>query len=49
MNTALPFTKEKIEGIVKEFPTPFHIYDEQGIIENGENLGFAEGNLAYGV
>ena len=27
-------TKEKIEEIVKEFPTPFHIYDEKGIKEN---------------
>ena len=24
-------TKEKIEEIVKQYPTPFHIYDEKGI------------------
>ncbi len=30
-----PFvTKEKIEEIVKKYPTPFHIYDEKGIREN---------------
>ncbi len=30
-----PFiTKEQIEEIVKEHPTPFHIYDEKGILEN---------------
>ena len=25
------FTKEQIENICKEYPTPFHIYDEKGI------------------
>lgn len=30
-----PFvTKEKLEEIVKTYPTPFHIYDEKGIREN---------------
>lgn len=30
-----PFvTKSKIEEIVKQYPTPFHIYDEKGIREN---------------
>ena len=30
-----PFvTKEKIEEIVKTYPTPFHIYDEKGIRDN---------------
>ena len=24
----VPFTKEEIEKIIKEYPTPFHIYDE---------------------
>lgn len=34
-----PFvTKEKIEEIVKEYPTPFHIYDEKGIRENVRRL-----------
>ncbi len=31
-------TKEKVEEIVKEFPTPFHIYDEKGIRENAKAL-----------
>ena len=30
----LPFTKEQIETIIKDYPTPFHIYDEEGILEN---------------
>jgi diaminopimelate decarboxylase len=34
-----PFlTKEKIEDIVKIYPTPFHIYDEKGIRENARAL-----------
>ena len=34
-----PFlTKEKAQEIIKEFPTPFHIYDEKGIRQNVENL-----------
>ncbi len=46
-----PFvTKGQIEEIVKKFPTPFHIYDEKGIIENARavreafswNKGFRE-------
>ena len=43
-------TKEMIEEIVKEYPTPFHIYDEKGIRENAQavkeafawNKGFKE-------
>ena len=27
-------TKEQVEEIVKKYPTPFHIYDEQGIRDN---------------
>lgn len=47
----IPFvTKEKIEEIVKSYPTPFHIYDEKGIRENAKavkdafawNPGFKE-------
>ena len=34
----VPFTKEQIEGIVAEYPTPFHIYDEKGIRENVRRL-----------
>ena len=34
-----PFvTKEQIETIVRQFPTPFHIYDEKGIRENARRL-----------
>ena len=34
-----PFvTLEKIQEIVKEYPTPFHIYDEKGIRENARKL-----------
>ena len=47
----LPFvSKEKIEEIVKTYPTPFHIYDEKGIRQNAKavqeafawNKGFKE-------
>ncbi len=35
----LPFvTKEKVDEIVKQYPTPFHIYDEKGIRENAKAL-----------
>lgn len=27
----LPFTKESLEKIIEKYPTPFHIYDENGI------------------
>lgn len=34
-----PFvTKEQIEEITKQYPTPFHIYDEKGIRENARRL-----------
>lgn len=34
-----PFvTKEQVEEIVKEFPTPFHLYDEAGIRENAKRV-----------
>lgn len=34
-----PFvTKEKVEEIVKQYPTPFHLYDEKGIRENVKTL-----------
>ncbi|WP_423129335.1 diaminopimelate decarboxylase [Gaoshiqia sp. Z1-71] len=29
----LPFTKEQIEQIIENHPTPFHIYDEKGMME----------------
>ena len=31
-------TKEKLEEIVQQFPTPFHLYDEKGIRENVKEL-----------
>lgn len=35
----IPFvTKEKLEEIVREVPTPFHIYDERGIRRNCEAI-----------
>lgn len=34
-----PFvTKEQVDEIVKNYPTPFHIYDEKGIRENARAL-----------
>lgn len=34
-----PFvTKEKLEEIIKEIPTPFHLYDEKGIRDNAAAL-----------
>lgn len=34
-----PFvTKEQIEEITKQFPTPFHLYDEKGIKENARKM-----------
>ena len=38
----VPFiTKQQVEEIVKEYPTPFHIYDEKGIRENARALNNA--------
>ncbi|MBQ7833630.1 MAG: diaminopimelate decarboxylase [Lachnospiraceae bacterium] len=50
MNKTPFVSKEKIEEIVKEYPTPFHIYDEAGIRKNAKamqeafawNKGFKE-------
>ena len=33
-NKTIPFSKEKLEEIIKKYPTPFHIYDERAIREN---------------
>jgi diaminopimelate decarboxylase len=35
---SLPFSKEKLEEIEREVPTPFHIYDQKGILETAEKL-----------
>ena len=50
MNKTPFVSKEKIEEIVKKYPTPFHIYDEAGIRKNAKamqeafawNKGFKE-------
>jgi diaminopimelate decarboxylase len=34
----LPFTKAQIEQIIATHPTPFHIYDEEAIVENARRL-----------
>ncbi|HEY8464978.1 MAG TPA: diaminopimelate decarboxylase [Bacillota bacterium] len=34
----VPFTKEQIEAVITKYPTPFHIYDEQGIRDNARRL-----------
>ena len=34
-----PFvTKDQLEAIAAQYPTPFHIYDEKGIRENARRL-----------
>lgn len=30
----VPFTGEQLERIIAQYPTPFHIYDAKGIVEN---------------
>ena len=35
---SLPFTKAQIEKIIKNYPTPFHIYDEKAIRENARDF-----------
>ena len=39
----LPFTKSQIDQWVKDIPTPFYVYDEQGIIDtvNAVNQAFS--------
>ena len=34
-------TKEQVDEIVKNYPTPFHLYDERGIRENARRLNKA--------
>ncbi|MGI5902408.1 MAG: diaminopimelate decarboxylase [Desulfitobacteriia bacterium] len=34
----LPFSAEKLQEIVEEFGTPFHIYDQQAIVDNVRRL-----------
>ena len=35
---SLPFSAEKINQIIESYPTPFHLYDESGIINNAKDL-----------
>ncbi|MEK6957826.1 MAG: diaminopimelate decarboxylase [archaeon] len=37
----LPFTKQQIEKIAEKYPTPFHIYYEEGIRKNAKALNRA--------
>jgi len=37
----VPFSREFIEGLVSRYPTPFHIYDEEAIVENARSLKHA--------
>lgn len=37
----LPFTKEQIEKIIEKHPTPFHIYDEKGMVEYAKRFNAA--------
>lgn len=37
-NKTLPFNREKLEEIVAQYGTPFHIYDEKAIRENARRL-----------
>ena len=34
----VPFTKEEIEKIIKDYPTPFHIYDGKAILDNAKEF-----------
>ena len=34
----LPFDKVSLEAIASKYPTPFHIYDEQGIRQAAHGL-----------
>ena len=39
MSNKRPFvSKEQLETIVRQYPTPFHLYDEKGIRENARKL-----------
>lgn len=35
---SLPFTRDQIERIIREYPTPFHIYDEKNMRLNAKRL-----------
>jgi diaminopimelate decarboxylase len=48
---SVPFPRELIESLVKQYPTPFHIYDEKGIRDNmrhfAEAFAWVEGFKEY--
>jgi len=35
---SIPFSKQDLEKIIEQFPTPFHIYDEKAIRENARRF-----------
>ena len=37
----LPFDKEKLEAIIEKHPTPFHIYDEKGMMDYAKKFNEA--------
>lgn len=37
----LPFDKEKLEQIIEKHPTPFHIYDEKGMLDYAQKFNEA--------
>ena len=37
MNKILPFTAEQVRNWTDQYPTPFYVYDEEGIINNINN------------
>ena len=41
----LPFSKKQIMEIIRNYPTPFHIYDEEGLRENARKFKKAFGIL----
>lgn len=38
MTKTVPFTKQQLEHIIEQYPTPFHIYDEKAIRRNARDL-----------
>jgi diaminopimelate decarboxylase len=36
-----PLSKERLEEVVKTFPTPFYIYDERAVRENARRINAA--------
>jgi diaminopimelate decarboxylase len=44
----LPFTKTDVLEWVKKYPTPFHVFDENGIRTNAKNMKISFGwNKGY--